>query len=549
MLEDLQADVKAALSIANSASSAADANLTTISLLDKALNTVENSLGQVTLQEVLNNSNIADKDIVLTDGADDLIDISITEGRIAIASDTDVKAPKLTLAHQGEHQDGNRKADIELDEDGTRLDFEMSAHVKDVHFRFENDEKFILNHEGDAEFIGKVKVEPGTEGTEVVTYQQLAELDQEIEDIRPSIDRGEWAYAPGDSNIATGQYIAYKLKIDGTYCNELYAACLLAAGDDSDAKADCNRKYMECGIAADSDDPDFSANWEYCDFIRLHKTDVNGRLHTFSDAKGGMYVEIFNNDGSGFGLYQIIPNGVAQGGGQVIGLYVTHVHSEGTQNGNARVKLFEMASANPADYVKKAGDTMTGRLFVDVSAKDKSDGLATIGAKSGEYSSLVCQNSSKVTQFRVKNNGQVQAGTDASNAFMAIADNDVVTKKYLNASGGGIPGSPYVFTNKGKNDLAPGEMMKEGNAVHVSITDANGVTHYPDNDQTTWEGPWYVLKVYNSSGQKVIIHTGVKVYGKGKDGYLAWAVTSLLRNNDLTVGSTYYVADGLFLSY
>ena len=86
VLEDLQADVKAALSIANSASSAADANLTTISLLDKALNAVENSLGQVTLQEVLDNSNIADKDIVLTDGADDLIDISIAEGRIAIAS-------------------------------------------------------------------------------------------------------------------------------------------------------------------------------------------------------------------------------------------------------------------------------------------------------------------------------------------------------------------------------------------------------------------------------------------------------------------------------
>ena len=126
------------------------------------------------LEEVLNNGNIADKDIVLTDGVDDLIDISPTEGRIIIASDADLKTPKLTLAHFGDHDEGNRKAEIELDENGTRLDFEMSSEVKDVHFRFGDDEKLIINHEGDAEFTGKVKVEPGTEGNEAVTYSQLS---------------------------------------------------------------------------------------------------------------------------------------------------------------------------------------------------------------------------------------------------------------------------------------------------------------------------------------------------------------------------------------
>ena len=401
-----------------------------------------------------------------------------------------------------------------------------------------------------ATFSGKVLVEPGTEGNEVVTYQQLAELDQEIEDIRPSIDRGEWTYTPGDENITTGQYIAYKRKIDGTYCNELYAACILAAGDDADAKSECNTKYMECGIAADSDEPDLTANWEYCDFIKLHKTDVNGRLHTFSDAEGEMYVEIFNNDGSGFGLFQIIPNGVASGGGQIIGLYVTHVHSEGTPNGNARVKLFELASANPVDYVKKAGDTMTGRLFVDVSAKDKSDGLATIGAKSGDYSSLVCQNSSKVTQFRVKNNGQVQAGIDANNAFMAIDDNDVITKKYLNEKGA-IPGSPYKFTTKSKTTLNPGEMMKESSSgvYHCHITDMNGINHFPSDRNTEWTGPWFVFKIYNETGQKLVAHTGTIVWAQGKDGFIAWKNQNSIITTTLTVGKTYYVADGLFLSY
>ena len=93
------------------------------------------------LQKVLDNGNVADKDIVLTDAVDDLIDISPTEGRIVIASDADAKTPKLTLAHFGDHDEGNRKAEIELDENGTRLDFEMSESVKDVHFRFGDDEK------------------------------------------------------------------------------------------------------------------------------------------------------------------------------------------------------------------------------------------------------------------------------------------------------------------------------------------------------------------------------------------------------------------------
>ena len=56
-----------------------------------------------TLESVLSEGNIADKDIVLTDGVDDLIDISPTEGRIIIASDADLKTPKITLAKFGDN--------------------------------------------------------------------------------------------------------------------------------------------------------------------------------------------------------------------------------------------------------------------------------------------------------------------------------------------------------------------------------------------------------------------------------------------------------------
>ena len=333
-----------------------------------------------------------------------------------------------------------------------------------------------------ATFGGKVIVEPGTEGSEVVTYQQLAELDLEIEDIRPSIDRGEWTYTPGDENLTTGQYIAYKRKVDGTYCNELYAACLLTAGDDVDAKAECNKEYIECGIAADSDEPDLNANWEYCDFIKLHRTDVNGRLHTFSDAEGGMYVEIFNTNGSGFGLYQIIPNGVASSGGQVIGLYVTHVHSEGSPNGNARVKLFELASANPADYVKKAGDTMTGELKVINETE---------------------------TIFQVKGNGQVQAGDGAATAFMATEDHDVVTKKYADLLANGPAKLAWRWLGNKSSSATPddGGFYNNGGYLRFSFkTDNNvdlGLNPFPDTSFLTASyGPIGTIWHYDKSVNK-----------------------------------------------
>jgi len=193
----------------------------------EAADAVVDAISELNLEKVLTAGNVADKDIVLTDGIDDLIDISPTEGRIIIASDADLKTPKITLAHFGDHDDGNRKAEIELDENGTRLDFELSGDVKDVHFRFGDDEKFIINHEGDAEFVGKVKVEPGTEDNEVVTYGQLVTVAEEqfvsktgdtitgTMVIRPDTGKHGLTVYPGPEAIGTTTDIFTARKYDG----------------------------------------------------------------------------------------------------------------------------------------------------------------------------------------------------------------------------------------------------------------------------------------------------------------------------------------------
>ena len=515
---------------------------------------VAEAIDNIDLEKVLGNGNIADKDIVLTDGVDDLIDISPTEGRIIIASDADAKTPKLTLAHFGDHDEGNRKAEIELDENGTRLDFEMSGEVKDVHFRFGDDEKLIINHEGDAEFTGKVKAAPGTAGNEVVTYQQLAELDQEIEDIRPSIDRGEWTYTPGDASVATGQYIAYKIRIDGTYCNELYAACILAAGDDADAKSECNRKYTECGIAADNNDPDFNANWEYCDFIKLHKTDVNGRLHTFSDAEGGMYVEIFNNDGSGFGLFQIIPNGVTGSVGQVIGMYVTHVHSEGTPNGNARVKMFEMASANPADYVSKDGDSMMGALNIRGYTSDSAPSLVLRPQDSNG------SNSDVLKVYGTDGHGKfwVTLGGDisASSSWSPTKDRHLATKEYVDSlvvNGPARLAWRWLGDKSSSTTPDDGGFYNNGGYLRFSFKTDNsvdlGLSPFPDTGFVTSQyGPIGTIWHYDKSVNKWQLMRQLRIDGFrwNYNDHIEYKLSSSHGRSfdELIIGEPYYITIG-----
>mgnify|MGYP001277400606 CR=1 FL=1 len=399
-----------------------------------------------------------------------------------------------------------------------------------------------------ATFGGKVIVEPGSTGNEVVTASQLAELNQEIEDIRPSLERGLWSYDSSSTNPNTGNYIGYKLKADATYCNEQLVACQLAAGDDPTAKAACTREHGDCTAGIGS--PVLDVGWSDVDFISINKQDSNGELHTFADVEIGMYVEVMDIDGGGFGLYQIVEPGIAAGG-QRTGFWVQHISSEGQQEGSVRVKIFEMSSANPADYVRKAGDTMTGQLQIRPE-QSKDTGLVVFAGKGSldndKTAVFAVTNYKGHEILRVYNHGRIRAGSSAID-YTPEYDSDVVTKKYVD-SHGSIPGSPYKLTSKAKKDLSPGEFMKEtSNVYHCHPTDMNGVTHYPSTSNREWTGLWAVFKIYDGTGQKVAAHTCTTVWAQGKDNYIAWKNDTSFINTTLTVGDTYYLADGLFLSY
>lgn len=137
------------------------------------------------LQEVLENSPaVTTKDIYLTNTESDIIDISPTEARIVIGTVGAGTAPKFELRHKEGLDDS--LALFEIDDDGKRLDIEADGHIDNIHFKFSDQDKFILNKTGDAEFTGRVKAENAVEDDELVTYQQLNEVEQQIESIAPT---------------------------------------------------------------------------------------------------------------------------------------------------------------------------------------------------------------------------------------------------------------------------------------------------------------------------------------------------------------------------
>ena len=112
----------------------------------------------VTLQEVLDNGNTADKDIYLTHIASsnaDIIDISPEKAKVIIATEGS-KIPTFELQHYA--VDDPSEVKLELDQDGTRFDIECDDKVNNIHFRFEDDVKFELNKNGSAIFKGDVEV-------------------------------------------------------------------------------------------------------------------------------------------------------------------------------------------------------------------------------------------------------------------------------------------------------------------------------------------------------------------------------------------------------
>ena len=213
-----------------------------------------------------------------------------------------------------------------------------------------------------ATFGGKVIVEPGTEGDEAVTYGQLATVEEELEQLAPSIERGSWTFTfnhpPG-----VGEYCMIESFLDEdaqeNLCNVTYTKCISDAGGDASAATECNRAYNTCMNEVDGSKLITTNEWSKCDELVFNNVDANGVTHGWAGIDSDHYIDVFNATDASFMVGDISIHG---GGSFQFDL----VTSRGIANGLASIKIFKtQGSVDFDEYVRKGGDTMTGRLTIE----------------------------------------------------------------------------------------------------------------------------------------------------------------------------------------
>ena len=143
---------------------------------------------------------------------------------------------------------------------------------------------------------------------------------------------------------AAGEYAIGHLATS-EYCLDIVGKCFIEAGDDEVAKSKCNRIATECETAEEKGEAYLSDSWGGVDTLKIHKLDAKGKEHGFGDWTVGKYVELFNHDDEGYGLFQIDKEAVIEA--DVATFKVHHVAHQGKPAGVARAKVFEMAAGDP----------------------------------------------------------------------------------------------------------------------------------------------------------------------------------------------------------
>ena len=269
------------------------------------------------------------------------------------------------------------------------------------------------------------------------------------------------------------------------YCEEQYAQCLAAIdgnpSENPEASGECNRIASACFNAVDNGTEYFMNDWSHATLLHFHKTDSEGKTHTFNDYKVGMFVDLFDQGDTGYAVFEITAAATLDGDVYTIGVHP--VQHEGEAAGLARVKVFELAGADPTDFVRKTGDAMSGALEIKRPTDAEDGSNVAFAVKVGS--------SGSTTALVVKTDGSVSAGSSANNAFMASNYDDVITKKYLDTRHG--PASMAWKVNK-NSTTPPIPKTCSINANTIGAATSIKLNTQPNNRGWAFEGSnsvWY----------------------------------------------------------
>ena len=278
----------------------------------KAAQDVADALGQLDLEKVLDNGNIADKSIVLTNAENDALLLSPEEARIMVGGIGESVVPRLELRHQtGILETSIVK--LELDEDGKRFDIECDEKVDNIHFRFAQNDKLVLNKKGDAVFNGKVKVSEATNSDEVPTLGQVSAvtdlLQFELDQITETTVRGAWNYHDGSSGGDGTEYVLFGIEAQETVNTN---------------------------------------NWDIVNKVKFGPADLDGTIQSFDEVEVGQTLEMYCEDGSGFMVAEItkVTTGMWY---EEKTLEITPVKTSGVANGRTNVKIYSLNNSQNSD--------------------------------------------------------------------------------------------------------------------------------------------------------------------------------------------------------
>ena len=313
----------------------------------------------------------------------------------------------------------------------------------------------IVRASGRAELAGKLALHPGSADNEAVTYGQLASVAESIEQLAPSYERGKYNLSMDEvtsSSESNGKYNLVRKNTSSDNnaarraCEDARDTCKRIPDNDP---IDCDNQFMQCEaqIPAVGSVDIYTDDFSKVEQIKFSKVDADGTTHQWSEVQVGQLIDVFNDSNSDYLVAKI----TAKEGTSVITLTVDVLQSSGKATGAARIKVFTLNDdvGDLANYVRKTGDTMTGTLAVESTVPL---GLFVKGNTTAGNSILYVQNSSGKTQFRVRGDGEVQAGHDEQSAFIASKPHDVVTKKVLDDALARINApSPYRWKRKSQS--------------------------------------------------------------------------------------------------
>ena len=194
---------------------------------------------------------------------------------------------------------------------------------------------------------------------------EIIELEEEIDAIAPSNERGEWTFNP--VGVASPGYYAFL-----------------------DSSTQPTDRFDGAAI------------------IYVSTRDADNTTHSFNNHEVGEYLQIFNKEGGGYGLYQITDiDDNSNGNNPFFAFTVDFVQSLVTApkaEGRGRFKFFTIADADPGAYVLKTGDKMTGNL--QISTEDE------FGAASLKLSGYRDNNSNSAATIAFENTHSGATGSD-----------------------------------------------------------------------------------------------------------------------------------------